>query len=306
MTEAQDQPPGKSKGPLTFWPKVRRIVIRWVLILTGLYFLFAILIYFFQSGLIFHPTRDIITNPGEAGMAFEDVELASADGTRLHAWWVPAPGKSRGTVIFCHGNAGNISHRIDSIRVFRNLGLDTLIFDYRGYGKSEGSPSEAGLHRDAEAAWKHATRVRKISPERVLIFGRSLGGAVAAHLAAKQTPRALILESTFSSIPDMGAEVYPWLPRSLARFDLATAEYVKDLKCPLLSIHSPQDDIVPYAQGKKVYAAAPEPKTFLDISGDHNNGFMLSGDVYRKGLKKFIDEHFALESQAGQEKPARQ
>jgi len=293
MNDAEDRSADQSGGPATFWATLRRIVVRWVLILTGLYFLFAILLYFFQSGLIFHPTRELVMTPGEAGMAFEDVALASADGAKLHAWWVPAAKESRGTVIFCHGNAGNISHRIDSIRIFRNLGLDTLIFDYRGYGKSAGSPSEAGIYADAEAAWKHVTETRKIGAERVLIFGRSLGGAVAAHLAANHKPRAVILESAFSSVPDMGRELYPWLPRWLARYDFATAEYVTRVTSPLLSIHSPEDEIVPYALGRRVFDAATCEKTFLELSGGHNEGFMTSGRTYTDGLAKFVGGHFA-------------
>ncbi len=293
MSEEQsEKPEATGKQPASIWIKIRRVAIRWGLILTGLYFVLAILLYFFQAKLLFHPVRELVTDPGESGMAYEDVEVTTSDGVKLHAWWVPARTRSRGAVIFCHGNAGNISHRVDSIRIFRNLGLDTLLFDYRGYGKSAGSPSEGGLYRDAEAAWEYMTRRRGVVPERILIFGRSLGGPVAAHLAAKHAPRALILESTFTSVPDMGKELYPWLPRWLARFDFATAEYVKNVNCPLLSVHSPQDELVPYALGREVFAAAPGEKSFLDITGDHNNGFMDSEAVYAAGLREFVDRYF--------------
>jgi fermentation-respiration switch protein FrsA (DUF1100 family) len=292
MSEAPDRPPREAPKPANFWAKLRRIALRWVLILSGLYFLFAVLLYVFQSRLVFHPVKALVMNPGEAGMAYEDVELTASDGVGLHGWWVPAPGSSRGAVVFCHGNAGNISHRIDSIRIFRNLGLDTLIFDYRGYGRSGGSPSEGGLYRDAEAAWGHVTGERGTSPDRVLIFGRSLGGAVAAQLASRHSPRALILESTFSSIPDMGRELYPWLPRRLARYEFAAAEYVKEVSCPLLVIHSAEDEIVPCELGRRVYDAATCRKRFLEISGGHNEGFMTSAGAYTDGLAGFIEENF--------------
>jgi uncharacterized protein len=304
MSEEQNkEPEAAEKRSVSIWTRVRRVAIRWGLILTGLYFLMAVLLYFFQAKLLFHPVRELVADPGDTGMAYEDVEFTTADGVKLHAWWVPARTRSRGTVIFCHGNAGNISYRTDSIRIFRDLNMDTLIFDYRGYGKSAGSPSEAGFYRDAEAAWEYVTRRRGVSPERILIFGRSLGGPVAAHLAAKHAPRALILESTFSSAPDMGKQLYPWMPRFLARFDFDTAEYVKGVNCPLLSVHSPQDDIVPYALGKKVYAAAPGEKSFLDITGDHNNGFMLSRKIYLAGLANFLGKHFDTTRQGEAHRP---
>jgi fermentation-respiration switch protein FrsA (DUF1100 family) len=292
MSEEKPAEPPTPAAPAGLWPRVRRILIRWTLILTGLYLVLVVLGYFLQAKLIFYPHKHLETDPRKHGMAFEDVKLLSDDGTELHAWWVPALGRSRGAVVFCHGNAGNISHRIDSLRIFRNMGLDTLIFDYRGYGRSKGSPSEDGFYRDADAAWRHVTLARAVKPERVLIFGRSLGGSVAAHLAAEHTPRALVLESAFSSIPDMGAEHYPLIPRFLARYDFVTVEYVRGVKCPVLSVHSPQDEIVPFEQGKRVHQAAPDPKKFLEISGDHNNGFMLSAEKYTRGLGNFIDRYF--------------
>jgi hypothetical protein len=266
------------------------VLLRWLLILSGLYLVLLGVLYFLQSRLIFIPYRELETDPGREGMAFEDVELVAADGVRLHAWWVPAAGKSRGALVFCHGNAGNISHRIDSIRIFRNLGLDTLIFDYRGYGKSGGEISEAGLYLDARAAWEHLVAVRKVPPERIVVFGRSLGGAVASRLAGDAAPHALILESTFTSVPDLAAAHYPWLPaRAVCRYRLATVEHVAGVRCPLLVVHSPGDEAVPFAQGQRVYAAAPGPKTFLEIRGGHNDGFLLSGEDYVRGLAAFLD-----------------
>lgn len=229
-------------------------------------------------------------------MPFEDVELLTDDGVRLHAWWVPAPlkesGAARRSVLFCHGNAGNISHRTESVGVFHKLGLNVLIFDYRGYGRSAGRPTERGTYLDAEAAWKHLVEVRGARPERTVLFGRSLGGAVAARTAEAHPPGALILESTFTSLPDMGAELYPWLPvRLLSRYRYRSSDLVPAMKCPVLVIHSPEDELVPYAHGRRLFETAPGPKTFLEIGGDHNNGWYESRKRYVAGLRAFLDEH---------------
>lgn len=278
--------------PPSVWQRVGHAAVLVISIFSGAYFVLVIFLYFRQSRMLYVPGRELSIDPGAARMAFDDVELRAADGVKLHGWWVPAEGASRGAVLFCHGNAGNISDRVSSVGAFHGLGLDVLIFDYRGYGKSAGSPTEEGTYLDARAAWEYLVEEKKIAPERIIIFGRSLGGAVAAHLARERRPRALILEATFTSIPDVGAAHHPWLPvRLLASFDYATAEYVKDAKCPVLVIHSPDDAIVPYALGKKVFEAAPEPKEFLEIRGSHNDGWAESGEDYLEGLDAFISKH---------------
>jgi len=172
-----------------------------------------ILLYFsvFQSRLVFFPSREVITTPGAAGLEYEDVYFKSTDGQELHGWFIPAD-NPRGVLLFCHGNAGNISGRIESVSLFHNLGLSVFIFDYRGYGHSRGKPSEKGTYLDAEAAWDYLTALKKIDPEKIIIFGRSLGGAVAAWLANERTPGGAIIESTFTSIKDAGSEMYPYLP----------------------------------------------------------------------------------------------
>ncbi len=278
--------------PPSVWKRLWHAAVLCLSIFSGAYFVLVVFLYFRQSGMLYVPDRQLATDPGAARLAFEDVELVAADGVRLHGWWVPAEGASRGALVFCHGNAGNISDRIGSIGAFHGLGLDVLIFDYRGYGRSAGSPTEEGTYLDAQAAWDYLVEEKSVPPERIVVFGRSLGGAVAAHLAKERGPRALILEATFASIPDVGAAHYPWLPvRLLASFDYATAEYVKEIKCPVLVIHSPEDATVPYALGKQVFEAAPEPKEFLKIRGSHNNGWAESGEDYLGGLDAFISKH---------------
>jgi len=248
----------------------------------------CLLLYLGQEWLIYHPTREIVATPASLGLAYEDVALRTSDGVRLAAWYVPAEGAG-GTVLFCHGNARNMSTRLSSIAIFHRLGLGVLIFDYRGYGRSEGRPSEEGTYRDAEAAWNHLVADRGTPPGQIILFGRSLGGAVAAHLAERHRPRALILESTFTSAPDLGRELLPVFPvRWLARVEYDTLSRVKHLACPKLFIHSPEDDLVPFEHGRRLFEAAAEPKTFLLIHGPHNDGFARSGEAYVEGLRAFL------------------
>jgi len=210
----------------------------------------------------------------------------------LSAWWIPAP-RPRAALVFFHGNAGNISHRLESISVFNRLGLSVLIVDYRGYGRSGGSPSEAGTYRDAEAAWHHLLEDRGLRPGEIVVFGRSLGAAVAARLAATVQPpaAALIVESAFSSLPEAAARAYPFLPaRWLTRYSYATAAYVADARAPVLVIHARDDEIIPIELGRRVYAAAGGPKRFLAIDGDHNSGFMRSLDSYQRGIDGFLSD----------------
>ena len=267
-------------------------VWKFLLLAAFLYAGIAALIYFSQSSLLYYPNiagRGLEATPQRIGLDFEDVELLTADGVRLHGWFVPGD-NARGTVLFFHGNAGNISHRLDSIAIFNRMNLDLLIIDYRGYGQSEGKPSETGTYLDAEAAWTYLTEARGIDADEIVVFGRSLGAAIAAWLASRQQPAALILESSFGSVPSMAQRLYPFLPvRWLARFSYDTRQYVGRIACPLLVVHSRDDDIIPYAEGRRVFDAAPADKQFLDIRGGHNDGFLVSGRTYSDGLRRFID-----------------
>jgi len=248
--------------------------------------------YFSQERFMFFPHRDLEATPAEAGLAFEPVFFQTVDKMSIHAWFVPAPHGRQDPLVmlFCHGNAGNISHRLDTLRIFHDLGLSTLIFDYRGYGQSQGEPSEQGTYRDAAAAWEYLVATRSVRPERIVLFGRSLGGAVAAVLAAEKQPAALIVESSFSSVPDMGARLYPFLPvRLLCRLKYDTRAAVAAARCPVLVVHSPEDEIVPYVFGRRIFEAAPEPKRFLEIRGDHNDGYLVTGAAYVQGLASFLD-----------------
>jgi hypothetical protein len=262
----------------------------------GAYLALMLCVYLRQDGKMYRPdlpSRALTATPREIGLPYENIWLRAEDGVRLHAWYVPAD-TARATVLYFHGNAGNISQRLDSIRIFHDLRLSVLIFDYRGYGQSEGRPNEAGTRRDALAAWSYLVEGRGVLPQRLIFLGRSLGAAMAAWLATQRPPAALIVESTFTSVPDLAAEFYWWLPaRRLARFEYCTRAYVAAVHCPVLVAHSPEDEIIPYRHGEALFAAAPEPKQLLQLRGGHEDSFIVSGERYVRGLDAFLARHLA-------------
>ncbi len=251
----------------------------------------------FQSHLVYFPGtgREFMATPQAIGLAYESVELRTEDGETLHGWWVPAPGggkAARGTILFFHGNAGNISHRLDYLQMFGRLGYATLAIDYRGYGQSTGSPSEEGTYQDALAAWRWLTQTRGIKPKEIVVSGESLGGAVASWLAARNAPRALVLLSTFTSVPDLAAKIYPLLPvRFISRFSYDSLANLREIKAPVFIAHSPDDEIVPFEHGQALFAAAGEPKQFLELRGGHNEGFIFAREDWVGALDAFLKRH---------------
>ena len=257
--------------------------------IAGVYVLVCLLAFVFQRNMVFFPDRAMFGTPAHAGMTYRDVFFNTEDGVKLHGWFVAAPGAKR-VVLFFHGNAGNISHRLESIRVFHDLGLSVFIFDYRGYGRSGGRISEPGTYTDSRAAYRHLIDEEGIGPENVLFFGRSLGGSVAIELSMDHTPGALLVESCFPSLADVGARAYRLLPvRLLLRIRYDSTARIATLTCPKLIIHSRGDEIVPFDLGQRLFELAAEPKEFLEIRGDHNAGFVDSGRLYAGGLGRFIE-----------------
>lgn len=247
-----------------------------------------VLMYFQQPAMTFYPYRKLYQTPNDWGLAYEDVFLTTPDGTRLHGWYLPREG-SQQTLLFMHGNGGNISHRGESLAIFHRLGFNVFIFDYRGYGRSEGVPGERGVYEDAATAWQYLVEQRGFTRDDIVLFGRSLGATIAAKLAAGVEPAGLILESSFSSARDMAQSVLPLLSRVIVmRFRFDTAAYVRRVTCPVLVAHSPDDDIIPFQLGQAVYTAANQPKTFLTMQGDHNSGFLQSQPGYEQGLREFM------------------
>ncbi len=264
----------------------------WILIIiAGACVILSGFLFIFQSHYIYYPERVLSADPGSIGLYFESVSFETTDRVKLSGWFVPSE-SARGVILFCHGNAGNISHRLESIQIFHRLGLDIFIFDYRGYGQSEGKPTEHGTYKDAEAALRYLIEERQVNPNDIIVFGRSLGGAVASWLAQSHMPGALILESTFTSLPDIAATLYPYLPvRLLLRFEYNTAECLGRVNCPVLIVHSGDDEIMPFSHGWQLFEMAKEPKEFLEITGTHNEGFITSGKGYEQGLNAFISEY---------------
>jgi fermentation-respiration switch protein FrsA (DUF1100 family) len=250
----------------------------------------ALVVYLMQARMLYLadvPGRALDRTPADIDVDYQDVSIETSDGIRLHAWFMP--GDSDQVLLFFHGNAGNISHRLESIRQFLQLGLAVLIIDYRGYGQSDGRTTEQGIYRDAEAAWRYLTETRSTPQEQIVVFGRSMGASAAAYLAAHHRPRALIVESSFTSVPDIAGEYYPWLPvRWLSRLRHSTEDLVRQVNVPLLVIHSRDDEIVPFRHGEAIFAAANEPRSFLAIRGTHNDAFLRDEDSYLAGIRSFL------------------
>jgi len=273
---------------------IQRMFESFIFIIVSTWILLAILIYFFQPKLIFFPHKELEATPALISLQYEDIALTTIDGEVINGWWLPHA-ESRATLLFLHGNAGNISHRLDSINIFHQLGLSVLIIDYRGYGKSTGEPSEQGTYIDAETAWYYLLKEKNIKSDNIIVFGRSLGGAVATGLAEKHAAAGLIVESSFTSIADMGKHYYPYLPtRLLARIKYSSIDRIANIKSPTLFIHSKQDEVIPYKYGKQLFNEALKETTttklFLDTIGNHNDGFLLSGKQYIDGLNSFITD----------------
>lgn len=266
--------------------------MQYVLLALVMIFLILGFVRYIEIKLIYAPSRNIEETPVDIGYDnYEDIWLETEDGIVIHGWFVPVC-NPKGTVLLCHGNAGNISHRLDTVEIYSNLGYSIFIFDYRGFGLSKGSPDETGTYRDVQASWDYLTNRRRIPSEQIIVHGRSLGGAPAAYCAKENNPGILIIESTFTSIPDLGASLYPWLPvKLLGKIDYPVVEYVTEIDCPVLIIHSMEDEMIPFEHAEKLYEAANEPKELLQIRGDHNTGFLTSGSVYTEGIESNIDRH---------------
>ena len=268
-----------------------RMLWNLVILLALAYAALVAILYLFQTRMVYFPQvgSEIAVTPKAHGLSFEAVGLPTEDGEKLAAWWVPHEAPA-GTVLMFHGNAGNISHRIDYLAMLHRLGYSTLIVDYRGYGESTGSPSEEGTYRDAQAAWQWLTTVKKVPGGDIVLLGESLGGAVAVWLASRVNARALVVASSFTSVPNLGAQIYPFIPvRLISRFSYDSIGRIGSIKAPVLVAHSRDDDIIPFSHGKSLYDAASEPKAFLELRGGHNDGFIFMREEWVAQLAAFLE-----------------
>ncbi len=257
------------------------------LFLGGGYLLLCLVIFALQRRLVYFPGPPPTVTPSAVGLEFDDLSIVTGDAETLHAWRVRAGGVAEGVVIHCHGNAGSIEHRIETARAFADMGLDCILFDYRGYGRSTGAPFEEGTYTDAEAVHDWAIGEGGYAAEKILIFGESLGGGVAVELARRREVAGLVLESSFTSIVDLGSKHYGWLPVNLlARDRYASIEKVGGLSNPILVLHGRGDEIIPFEHGEGLAKAAGVD--LVELPGGHNSG----GFLQRADLRRTVGEFF--------------
>lgn len=241
------------------------------------------------NSFLYYPVKKINDTPASINLKFKEYIFSSSSGNRIHSWWVPS-GSPRYTVLFFHGNGGNISHRLMTLKILNEMNLNVFIFDYSGYGKSEGVPGEKETYRDAEAAWKFLTGNLKITPASTIIWGRSLGGAVAVELAVRKKCAALIMESSFSTLEKVVSDHTSAVLRPFgAGGKYRSTDQIKKVKRPVCIIHSRDDEVIPYYHGKLLFAAAGEPKVLITIAGSHNRGFYKSRNWYISKVDKFLN-----------------
>lgn len=258
--------------------------------------LFVVYVKYLEKKSVFFPDAKLKATPADAGLEYDDIHFETKDGVTLHGWLIKAAQNYQRapTLLFLHGNAGNIGDRVEKIRFFHKLDVNVFIIDYRGYGRSEGTPTEEGVYRDARDAFDYLRSRQDIRPDGVIVYGASLGGAVAIDLAVHRPVKALIVDSSFTSAADMAKVIFPAAPAFLLSVKWDSEEKIKELDIPKLFFHSREDRVVPYLLGQRLYEAASEPKEFFDITGGHNDGYFESLDLIRKKMREFLQKHEVL------------
>lgn len=245
----------------------------------------------FEKRLIYYPSTQVDLTPMALGLPFEEVHIEVEPGVRIHGWFIKATkAPSVATILFSHGNAGNIADRLDRVQSWRDLGADFFLYDYRGFGRSSGSPDEEGTYRDGRAAYDHLVKVRGIDPARLVLMGESLGSAISIQLALDRRAAGLVLEAPFASIAHMATAIYPFLPvKFFVRTRYDNLAKIPRLQIPLLVTQGTQDEVIPVEQGRMVFEAAPEPKRMFVVEGAHHNDvYVVGGDRYRREMSDFL------------------
>lgn len=271
--------------------KVIKMLIWVISIVVGLFFALSAYLYFNQDNMVFFPAKELAITPGQLNLEYEDIYINIENNDTIHGWFFPVTdSNSNKVVLFCHGNAGNISNRLPTAQFVVDLKVPILMFDYRGYGNSNGKPSEKNVGIDARAYYNWLISEKKYEPEHIIIFGRSLGGAIAVDLASKVKCGGLIIESSFTSALEMGKRIFPFFPINLLlkyRFD--SLSKISTINCPVLITHSPQDNTIPFYMGQALYEKAKEPKQFVELSGNHNERNYFNEAKYINAFKKLLN-----------------
>ena len=262
-------------------------MIKTLITLVAVIAVFIVFIRYFESKSYFHPTREMPTTPADVGLDFEDIYLTSEDGIKINGWFMKHP-QAKSTLLYFHGNAGNMTHRLEKIQMFYTLGLNIFIIDYRGYGKSEGQPTEEGVYRDARVAHHYLLLRKDIDPQKIIVYGDSLGGVVAVDLVSQRPVACLIVDSSFSSGADIAKDIFPFVPSMILTIKMDSKKKVKAITIPKLFIHSINDEIIPFYLGERLFQAASEPKKFLKIIGGHNTSHIDSQEIYQSGIRQFL------------------
>lgn len=273
--------------------KVLKMFIWIPIVIIAVYLALMLYIYINQDKMVFYPTDDFTVTPENYDLPYENIYLEieeNSESINLHGWYFPSTDSANTkAVLFCHGNAGNISHRLETAKYLHDLGVATFMFDYRGYGYSTGDPSETGVYQDAQLCFNWLVNTKNFKPENIIIFGRSLGGAVAIELAGQVNSGGLIVESSFTSVGDLGQKMFPLFPiKTLIRYSFNSLEKIKDVKAPTLITHSPGDKMIPISMGEKLFDAANEPKQFIRLSGGHNSRTYFDDQAYKEALEKLL------------------
>lgn len=267
-----------------------------VSVAVGAFVAFGLYLYLSQDRMVFFPTREMEATPADIGLTFVDVFIEMGDSEQVHAWYVPARienntdnNSSAPTVLFFHGNGGNISHRLPTTELVAGLGANIMLVDYRGYGRSDGAPSEDNMFSDALACYHWLTNTKETPPDQIILFGRSLGGAVAIELATRVECAGLIVESSFTSARAMGNLMFPYFPVGLLlKYKFASIDKIGKINCPLLVTHSKEDDMIPFQMGRALFEKALGPKRLVQIAGLHNERHYMQDPFYRECLENIL------------------
>ncbi len=268
---------------------MKQIMLKLIIYLAvtlGLVFLY---VKYLEAKSVFFPSKGLQASPADIGLTFQDIYLNTKDSVQIHGWFIPGQ-EAKYTLLFCHGNGGNLSDRLDKILILRQAKVNIFIIDYRGYGLSSGKPKELGIYLDAKAGYDYLISKKNIKPDQIILYGESLGAAVIIDLASREKVGGLIAEGAFSSGRDIGKVLYPYVPKFILPNIFDSLGKINKVKVPKLFLHSAGDEVVPIKLGKKLYQAAPEPKYFLEVSGGHNSIYFDSKDKYLVSIIAFLDK----------------